>query len=451
MSPSKEEKKKIKTEPDYVFGYTASYLEDIIDKETPEKITPDKRVKSFEEVNMGFNLRGPKFLIAFKEASRCMQCNPAPCVEGCPANIDIPKFISYLRNGNIEKSYEVIREKSNFPTVCGRVCPHEAQCEGQCLLNKFEAPINIGALERFVSELASIYKKESKVEEEERKKIAVIGSGPAGLAASEDLTLKGYSVTVFESHPKLGGMLRYGIPCYRLPEKTIDDVIKRLEKLGVEFRCGVDVGDSIPFNDILRDYDSVLIATGANEPEKMKIEGGDASGVIDALKFLNEVNSKIPTEDAVLRYTGKVIVVGGGFTALDAARSLVRLGAKEVIISYRRSEDEMPASADEINEAKEEGVRFQLQTMPTSFITENGKLRKVKFIRTKLSETDETGRRKPVPEKGTEFETETDTAILAIGVKPTLSNEIKQQKYSDKTSLSGDVITGSSRVVKAML
>lgn len=452
MTVSKEEKKKPKAELDYVFGYLASYLEDIIDKKTPLKITPDKRIRSFEEVNTGFSLRGTEFLTAFKEACRCIQCNPAPCIEGCPVKIEIPRFIQHLRNGNIEDAYKIIREKSNFPAICSRVCPREAQCEGRCVLNKFDAPIGIGALERFVGELASAYKiEENRIEEKKNKRIAIIGSGPAGLAASEDLALKGYDATVFESQPKPGGMLRYGIPRYRLPEKTINDVIKRLEKLGVEFRCSVDVGNSISLNDILKDYDSILIATGANEPVKLAVEGEDASGVVDALKFLNEVNSQIPVEDTTLTSAGKVIVVGGGFTALDAARSAMRLGAKEVVISYRRSEDEMPASADERNEAKEEGVRFQLQTIPITFITENGKLKKIKFIRTKLIEPDETGRKRPFPEEGTEFEVETDIAILATGAKPTLPKGIKQQKPYNKITLAGDVITGPSRVVKAML
>lgn len=352
------------------------------------------------------------------EASRCLNCKNARCIAACPVNINIPGFINALNEDNLEKAGDVIRESSLLPSVCGRVCPQERQCEGKCVLGIKSEPVAIGALERYVGDSTS-----AKVGNivEKGKKVAVIGSGCAGITAAADLRQAGYDVTVFEALHKLGGVLRYGIPPFRLPRTVLDREIDSLKSIGVKFVTNVVVGKSITINQLKEDgFDAIFISSGAGLPMMMEINGENLNGVYSANEFLTRVNLMQAHRDDVptpIRVGEKVAVIGGGNVAMDAARVAVRIGFKEVYIVYRRTEAELPARLEEIRHAKEEGVIFTFLHSPKEIIGEAGYVKSMVFDVMELGEPDESGRRKPV-RTGETVTMDLDTVIVALGTGP---------------------------------
>lgn len=352
------------------------------------------------------------------EASRCLQCKNARCILGCPVNINIPGFIEALKEDNVQKAGDIIRETSLLPSVCGRVCPQERQCEGRCVLGIKGKPVAIGALERYVGDNSN-----PNIEEiiPSGKKVAVVGSGCAGITAAADLRKEGHEVVVFEALHKLGGVLRYGIPPFRLPRKFLDREINSLKKMGVKFHTNVIVGKSITLKQLEDDgFNAIFICSGAGLPKMLGVSGENFNGVYSANEFLTRVNlmqahdASTPTP---LKIGEKVAVIGGGNVAMDAARTAVRVGAKEVYIVYRRTEDELPARLEEIRHAKEEGVIFKLLHSPTEILGDEGYVNSMKLEVMELGEPDESGRRKPVP-TGEIVEMPIDTVIVALGTGP---------------------------------
>lgn len=352
------------------------------------------------------------------EAGRCLHCKNAKCVTGCPVNINIPEFIAAIKEDNLEKAGDIIRETSFLPSVCGRVCPQEKQCEGKCILGIKGEPIAIGALERYVGDNTDA---KTDIAPETGKKAAIIGSGCAGITAAADLRKAGHKVIVFEALHKLGGVLRYGIPPFRLPRKFLDREIESLKKIGVEFITNVVVGKSITIQQLKEDgYDAIFICSGAGLPKMLNIKGENLNGVYSANEFLTRVNlmhanrGDAPTP---LKTGKRAIIVGGGNVAMDAARVAVRVGFESVKIVYRRTEAELPARLEEIRHAKEEGVIFQFLHNPVELFGENGFVKTAKLEVMELGEPDESGRRSPVP-TGKYIEDEVDTFIVALGTGP---------------------------------
>jgi len=437
------------------------------DRIPPIERDPQKRAKDFFEVSLGYDEER-----AVLEAQRCLQCSIPTCVKGCPVGIDIPGFIKQIAQKNFEEAYKILKDYNSLPAVCGRVCPQEIQCEGACILNKAGKPISIGNLERFAADWASKnnVEDEIQIDKNQNKKIAVIGSGPSGLTTSAELAKKGYTVDLFEVFHTPGGVLVYGIPEFRLPKDIVKKEVSFLEKLGVNIILNIPVGFAIHPQEILENYDAVFIGVGAGTPKFMNIDGTELNGVYSANEFLTRINLmkayKFPQTDTPIKFAKKVVVIGGGNTAMDAARSALRLGA-EVTIVYRRSENEMPARKEEIHHAKEEGVKFLTLTQPVRYIGRNGKLIAIECVKMKLGEPDESGRRKPIPIEGSNFIIETELAIEAIG---TQSNKfllsqfkglelnkwgyIKADEFG-RTSISkvfagGDIVTGAATVILAM-
>lgn len=425
-----------------------------------------ERAKNFNEVCYGYNDEE-----AVAEAKRCLNCKNARCVSGCPVNVNIPAFISQIISGDVDGAYEIISESSSLPAVCGRVCPQETQCEGRCVRGIKGEAINIGKLERYVADKASV--KTLKKVDYIGKNVAIIGSGPSGLSCAGDLAKKGYGVTIFEALHEVGGVLVYGIPEFRLPKNSvvkreIDNLIAR----GVKFETNVVVGKSVTIDDLLNKegFSAVYVGSGAGLPRFMGIKGENANGVFSANEILTRSNLMRAYDEnsytPVMRGK-KVVVVGGGNVAMDAARTALRLGG-EVRVVYRRGESELPARKEEVGHAKEEGVIFELLTNPTEILTdENGNVRAVKVIKMQLGEPDASGRRSPVEIPNSEYEIEADEVIMSLGTSPNplitsttegLNADGRKRIIADengKTSkkgvfAGGDAVTGAATVILAM-
>ena len=384
-----------------------------IERQHPKEQDPKVRRTNFEAVEENFTDEQAKL-----EASRCLHCKNAKCVQGCPVNIHIPDFIAAVKEGNLEKAGEIIRKTSMLPSVCGRVCPQERQCEGNCILGIKGKPVAIGALERYVGDKTNA--KMNQIESK-GKKVAIVGSGCAGITAAADLRQLGYDVTVFEALHKLGGVLRYGIPPFRLPRTVLDREIESLKKIGVKFHTNVIVGKSITINQLKEDgYDAIFLCSGAGLPKMMNIPGENLNGVYSANEFLTRVNlmqANLPDTPTPLKVGKKAAIIGGGNVAMDAARTAVRVGYEEVYIVYRRTEAELPARLEEIRHAKEEGVIFKFLHAPVEIYNKDGYANGMKFELMELGEPDESGRRRPVG-TGKFEDMEVDTVIVALGTGP---------------------------------
>ena len=443
---------------------------DVLKKTPVREQDPKVRATNFEEVCLGYNREE-----AMEEASRCINCKNAQCIKGCPVSINIPGFIEKVKNGDVEGAYRVISESSALPAVCGRVCPQESQCEGKCIRCIKGEPVSIGKLERFVADSArEAGIKPQGAEKKNGRKVAVIGSGPAGLTCAGDLARMGYEVTIFEALHEPGGVLVYGIPEFRLPKtKVVAKEIENVKSLGVKIETNVVVGKSVTIDELLEEegYDAVFIGSGAGLPKFMGIPGEQANGVFSANEYLTRSNlMKAFREDSntPIMHGKKVAVVGGGNVAMDAARTALRLGA-EVHIVYRRSEEELPARVEEVHHAKEEGIIFDLLTNPVEILEdEKGWVNGIRCIKMELGEPDESGRRRPVEVPGSEFVIDVDTVIMSLGTSPnplisstTKGLEINKRKCiiaeedCGKTTkegvyAGGDAVTGAATVILAM-
>ena len=431
---------------------------------------PKVRATNFDEVCYGYNAEE-----AVEESERCLHCKNAKCIQGCPVSINIPEFIAAIRKKDFKEAYNVISESSALPAVCGRVCPQESQCEGQCIRGIKGEPVSIGKLERFSADWA----REQGIRPEPAKeknghKVAVIGAGPSGLTCAGDLARLGYDVTIFEALHKAGGVLSYGIPEFRLPKSAVvDQEVENVKNLGVRIETNVIIGKSITVDELLTEegFEAVFIGSGAGLPMFMHIPGENANGVFSANEFLTRNNlMKAYREDydTPIHCGKKVAVVGGGNVAMDAARTALRLGA-EVHIIYRRSEEELPARKEEVHHAKEEGIQFDLLCNPVEIhVDENGWVKGIRCIRMELGEPDASGRRRPVPVEGSEFDMDVDTVIMSLGTSPnplisstTIGLDINKRKCiianeeDGKTSKTGvfaggDAVTGAATVILAM-
>ena len=381
---------------------------------------PKVRAKNFNEVCYGYNEEE-----AVLEASRCLHCKNPRCVEGCPVGLHIPDFIEELKHKNFEKAINVIHESSSLPAICGRVCPQESQCEKNCVLGIKGEPVSIGKLERFTADYARNNGFEDKIDiKKNGKKVAIIGSGPAGLSCATDLAKLGYDVTIFEALHTAGGVLTYGIPEFRLPkDEVVKKEIENVKKLGVKIELDMIVGKTITIQKLFDEerFEAVFIASGAGLPTFMNIPGENACNVFSANEFLTRANLMRGFDDKYdtpIKIGKKVVVVGGGNVAMDAARTAIRLGAETHIV-YRRSENELPARAEEVHHAKEEGIIFNLLTNPVEILMdENDNVKACKVIKMELGEPDERGRRRPIEIKGSEYEIECDMVIMALGTSP---------------------------------
>ncbi len=432
------------------------------------KQNPKRRICNYDEVASGYSEDQ-----AVAEAERCLQCVKFPCVKGCPVEIDIPAFIDHLKNRKFREGINKIKEKNSLPAVCGRVCPQEEQCQASCTLGKIGDPVSIGRLERFLADWeqkqgSTLKKKPTPT----GKRVAVIGAGPAGLTVAADLAMLGHEAVVFEALHKPGGVLIYGIPEFRLPKDIVEAEAQYIGKLGVQLKMNYMIGRLFTMDELLERFDAVFIGSGAGLPRFMRIPGENLCGIYSANEFLIRVNLMkafdFPKADTPVYVGEKVVVLGGGNTAMDSARCALRLGAKEVKIVYRRSRKEMPTRAEEVENAEEEGVIFEFLTTPIRYIgTERGWVKAMECIRMRLGEPDASGRRRPIPIEGSEFTMDVDTVIIAIGRSP---NPIIQQTTEGlqvtkwgtivtdedgKTSIDGvyaggDVVTGQATVISAM-
>ena len=431
---------------------------------------PQVRAKNFEEVCYGYNEEE-----AMAEASRCIGCKNAPCMNGCPVSINIPGFIAQVKEGNFAEAFKIISESSALPAVCGRVCPQETQCEQKCIRGIKGEAISIGKLERFVADWA----RENGIKPEPAKemnghKVAVIGSGPSGVTAAGDLAKMGYDVTIFEALHQLGGVLVYGIPEFRLPkEKVVAKEIENIKSLGVKIETNVVVGKSVTIDSLLEDegFDAVFIGSGAGLPKFMGIPGENANGVFSANEYLTRSNLMKAFDEnsnTPIMRGKKVAVVGGGNVAMDAARTALRLGAETHIV-YRRSEEELPARVEEVHHAKEEGIIFDLLTNPTEILEdENGWVCGMKCVKMELGEPDASGRRRPVEIPDSEFTMDVDTVIMSLGTSPNplissttegletnkwkciIAEESNGQTTKEGVYAGGDAVTGAATVILAM-
>ncbi|MCL6518406.1 MAG: NADPH-dependent glutamate synthase [Armatimonadetes bacterium] len=434
---------------------------------------PAVRIKNFDEVALGYTEE-----LALAEAARCLNCPKKPCVAGCPVNIDIPKFIELIKNKDYIGAAREIKKTNSLPAICGRVCPQEEQCEKVCVLARKYEPVAIGRLERFAADYEAACANPFDVPkpsnpELSKYHVAVIGSGPAGLTVAGDLAKMGYSVTIFEALHKLGGVLRYGIPEFRLPRAVLDREIDYVKSLGVTFLTNVIIGRTFRLNALLEQgYDAVFIGTGAGAPKLLGIPGENLSGIYSGNEWLTRINLMRAHRDdyaTPLKKPKKVCVVGAGNTAMDCARTALRVGAEKVMIVYRRSRAEMPARAEEVENAEQEGVVFQLLTNPKRFISDdNGAVRAMECLRMELGEPDESCRRRPIAVEGSEFEIECDMVIVALGQNPNplirqTTEGLETESWggiiidpeTGMTSIpgvfaGGDAVTGEATVISAM-
>lgn len=427
---------------------------------------PKVRAHNFEEVTYGYDLQ-----TAQAEASRCLGCKNAPCKNGCPVAVQIPEFLAAVKEGDIAKAGEIINRTSSLPAVCGRVCPQESQCEKLCVRGKTEGAVAIGAVERFVGDYMIQNASQAAKVPPVGKKVAVIGSGPAGLTCAAELSAKGVQVTVFEAFHKAGGVLVYGIPEFRLPKSLVQAEIDKLVSRGVELKLNTVAGKTVKIDELADEYDAIFIGSGAGLPMFMGIPGENLNGVFSANEFLTRVNlMKAYSDDSntPVRRGKNVAVIGAGNVAMDAARTALRLGAENVTVIYRRSRNEMPARAEEIHHAEQEGIKFLLLTNPVRAEGENGWVNTLVCQKMELGEPDSSGRRRPVPIEGSEFPVSADTVIVALGTSPNplikdsypaittskrgtiVVDEETMQTEVDNIYAGGDAVTGAATVILAM-
>lgn len=429
-------------------------------------LAPDVRNKTFDEVALGYSEAE-----ALAEADRCLNCRHMPCVSGCPVNINIPKFIMKIKEKDYDDAYDIITQSNTMPAICGRVCPQESQCEAVCVRGIKQESVAIGRLERFV---ADNHKQEIVVDQliKNDHKVAIIGSGPSGLSCAGELAKAGFDVTIFEALHKAGGVLVYGIPEFRLPKKIVNEEIDNLKKLGVKIITNMVIGRIKTLDELKEEgFEAIYIATGAGLPKFMNIPGENLNGVYTANEFLTRVNLMMSyqenTETPI--YIGeKVVVVGGGNVAMDAARCALRMGAKEVSIVYRRSLVELPARAEEVHHAQEEGITFRLLSNPTAIIgDENHRVKAINCVEMTLSKPDESHRQRPIVKENSDFTIEADMVIMAIGTSPNplikmTTPQLDISKWGgiiiddqglasiDDVYAGGDAVTGAATVIKAM-
>lgn len=439
-------------------------------KKTPmPEQDPNVRNKNFKEVALGYTDE-----MALEEAQRCLQCKTAPCMKGCPVNVRIPNFIKAITEGDINKAHEIIISTNTLPAVCGRVCPQEKQCEHNCVRGIKQESVGIGRLERYVSDwhMAHCEEKAKKVEQNGHK-VAIVGSGPAGLTCAGDLAALGYSVTIFEALHAAGGVLMYGIPEFRLPKAIVQKEVDQLKEMGVEIQTDMVIGKVLSIDELFdMGYEAIFVGTGAGLPRFMNIPGEGLVGVYSANEFLTRINlmkAYKPGYDTPIIHPKNVAVFGGGNVAMDAARSAMRLGAENVYIIYRRAEEQMPARLEEVHHAKEEGINFQLLTNPVAIHGDkDGRVTSVECIRMELGEPDESGRRSPVPIEGSNFELPIDCVVVAIGNSPNplirtttkgieankrgciIVNEETMQTTREGVYAGGDAVMGAATVILAM-
>jgi len=430
---------------------------------------PDVRNKNFSEVALGYELAQ-----ALDEAERCLNCKNSPCISGCPVGIQIPEFIAKIKENDFEGAYQVINRDSSLPAVCGRVCPQETQCEEKCVRGIKGEPVGIGRLERFVADWHNANAKEAPAKPASNgHRVAIIGSGPSGLTCAGDLAKKGYEVTIYEALHKAGGVLVYGIPEFRLPKAIVQKEVDGLKALGVKLETNVVIGKTVTIDELFEmGYEAIFIGSGAGLPSFMKIPGENLKGVYSANEFLTRSNlMKAYLKDSAtpIKKNDNVIVVGGGNVAMDAARSALRLGAKNVYIVYRRSEEELPARREEVEHAKEEGIIFKLLNNPVRINgDEKGFVKSVTCLRQELGEPDQSGRRSPHPVEGSEFDIECDCVIMSIGTSPNpliksttpglesnrkgciVADETTGKTSRDHVYAGGDAVTGAATVILAM-
>ncbi len=435
----------------------------------PRNLIPEQdpavRAHNFDEVTVGFDLN-----LARDEASRCLRCAAAPCTKGCPVGVRIPEFLAKVREGKIEEAGEIIKSTNSLPSVCGRVCPQENQCEKMCVRARIDGAVSIGGVERFVGDYMLSVPAKNAAPKSIGKRVAVVGSGPSGLTCASQLAAAGVEVTVYEAFHKTGGVLVYGIPEFRLPKSLVGKEVDKIAEQGVKFVTNAVIGKTITVPELLAEYDAVFIGSGAGLPMFMGIPGENLNGVFSANEFLTRVNLMGAYRENAITPVEKgrhVAVVGAGNVAMDAARTALRLGAESVTVVYRRGREEMPARGEEIRHAEQEGIRFELLTNPVEMLGEDGKVNALKCIRMELGEPDASGRRSPKPIEGSEFILPADTVIVSLGTSPNplikdsfpeLKTERKGVLVVDDDMMTsvdgvyagGDAVTGAATVILAM-